>query len=158
MRIPDGGNQRLPAQLCRGLRPGVLAPRLGDVACPAEGLQVGHVVGVAAPSQRPDVIALQGAGRPARRAPPAVTVEHGAPDGQPSAGVDQGAVVPAHPTAPWYRKRRGGAAGCRAPAATARIAAAAASSRALNRRPPADCLASFALPLGSMTTRASPIA
>ena len=57
-----------------------------------------------------------------------------------------------------YRQRVTGFSGCRTPAATARIAAQAGSSRARSRLPPWCPFASFALPAGSETVRASAIA
>lgn len=58
------------------------------------------------------------------------------------------------------RSGRAGGLECHAlnPAATAKIAAAAASSRALDRRPPSVDFANFELPAGSLVTRASDIA
>ena len=53
------------------------------------------------------------------------------------------------------RGRTGFECHCRQPAATARIAAAALSSRAFDRRPPSEFFASFALPAGSVATLAS---
>ena len=54
--------------------------------------------------------------------------------------------------------RRAGLASCRYPADTARIAAAAASSRARARRPPWLFFANLQLPSGSTATRASAMA
>ena len=57
-----------------------------------------------------------------------------------------------------FRIDRLGATRRRTPAATAKIAAAAASSRARTRRPPCEPFDSFALPAGSLTVRAKAIA
>ena len=105
------------------------------------------------------MVRLKAAGAVAVPATVSVAVEGRAADVLPLAGSQQRQMVSTHPaTKAWRRRRTGGFAPWRVPAATAKIAAAAASSRALARRPPSDDFASFELPAGSVVTRASPIA
>ena len=66
------------------------------MAHPAKGLQIRHVVGVAAPIAI-NVIALESPGPVAHDAPPAVALEDVAADGGPAAGIEAG-VVPAQKT------------------------------------------------------------
>ena len=64
----------------------------------------------------------------------------------------------AHPARTWRKPRPLGLSARLVPSATARIAAAAASSLARRRLPPWLLFANFWLPAGSPTTRASAIA
>ena len=86
----------------------------------------------------------------------AVTLEHERTEPRPAPiGVDFSSKPPGHHPATWIRGRFAGAARLRSPSPTARIATAIASSRAFCRRPPSVDFASFALPAGSVVTRAS---
>ena len=68
-------------------------------------------------------------------------------------------VCPAHPLTTKCRRGLGvGFEAAWAPAPTAMIAAAPASSRPRRRRPPSDCFANFELSAGSIRIRASEIA
>ena len=112
--------------------------------------------GIAAPVKRDDVMDLQPASAAAPTAAPAVPVEHYEAHALPSTTV-QPVMVPAHAT-PRYAPVPVEGARRRTPSATARMPAAAASSRARRRLPPCVAFASLALPAGSIMVRASPIA
>ena len=77
------------------------------------------------------------------------------PDEQPDQADNDGQHQEFHQAIPLYMMRAPTGPRC-SPSATARMAAAATSSRARTRRPPA--FASFALPAGSHATTASPMA
>ena len=152
-------DERPPRHGARSQLAAVLARGLFQVAGPAKGLEPVHVPWVLPwlALQRRDVIAFEPPRPAAHKAPPAVTVEHGAAHGLP-APLIEARMVTAHRAITWRRGRRCGAFLAREPSATAMIAAAAASSRARARRPPSLDFASLAFALGSMTTLASDIA
>ena len=75
MQLPPGGAS-------------VLRRRLRDVARAAEGLQIVHVIGFAAPVEPDDVIDFEPSGPAALPAPPPVVAKHRAAHARPSASIE----------------------------------------------------------------------
>ena len=114
-----------------------------EVAGPTVRSEAVEAVGIATLSQRGLVVNLQcSRDASADGAAPAIPIEGLLAHDAPTPPIDRRPLPPAHPATAW---RAGAAVRVypRLPTATARIEAAAASSRERSRRPPSDALASF---------------
>ena len=151
--------QAFPARLRRA---GGFVNALRHVAGPAQGLKPRRIpnILIRETMKRHHMIAFQFPGASTLPATPLITVEDDKPQPLPSLAirVDRMKRNRDALTRPKERSPTLGLACCRQPSATAKIAAATASSRSLNRRPPCVPLLSFALPAGSQTVRDSTIA
>ena len=126
-----------------------------DVATTANGHAVQSVPCLPAIRERTDMVQLQSARLAALPTSPLIPVKNKHSERRIARRCAE--LMPtAHATN--ERGARAGEEAALRPAATARIAAAAASSRLRLRRPPSTPFASFELPLGSETTRAEDMA
>ena len=138
-RLASRDSEQLVHQLTPSLSLGtegptrpILSGRLADMALAAKDLQVAERPRVATILQSPDVIHFELPGPPTLPATPTVTVQDTTPYQRPPTAVQTLMSAAHQPTRAERNPRRGGADATHRlyPTATAKIAAAAASSRA----------------------------